>query len=79
MVYFIDASYIFFPPKTGSSTISEDHFFGSGSSRQPREQVDGSFRKLRLQFHFMTWYPLTTHPHSLNICNHVCVFVCMCV
>lgn len=42
MVYFIDASYIFFPPKTGFCIISEDRFFGSGSSRQPGEQVDGS-------------------------------------
>lgn len=35
------------------------------------------FRKLRLQFHFMAWYPVITHPYSLNIFNHECV--CLCV
>lgn len=78
MVYFIDASYIFFPKldfvlfqRTVSLALVLQGSLGS--------RWTAPVRKLRLKFHFMAWYPLTTHPHSLNIFNHVCLFVCMCV
>lgn len=78
MVYFIDASYIFFPPKLDFVLFQRTVSLAVVLQGSLGSRWTAPVRKLRLKFHFMAC-PLTTHPHSLNIFNHVCLFVCMCV